>query len=273
MRIIQIFNFKTPEVKTPEVKTLEVKTPEVKTKIFNSFKEFLSRSNKSINGVTANFAENNANYIEINQSNMGCWDCINCINCIGCNDCQNCQNCQNCHNCHNCLISEQCCICKNSSHCNFCTNCTNCNSCTSCTNCKNCKFSVNCNSCKLSGNCYHCTKCRECSNCLNCFNCMVCINLQNCLNCIRRCKDNCKSDEKVRNISNSIESDTKTKQFIIGQIVSYKGGRDWYRIRSIENTLALIQHINSKQIIEVYLSRLRIIPISTGTCYYQMMTL
>lgn len=70
------------------------------TEIFNSYSDFLIRENKGINGVSQDFADNNKNYIEQNETNDGCW------NCYGCEYCYNCSNCLDCYKCNNCFDLE-----------------------------------------------------------------------------------------------------------------------------------------------------------------------
>jgi len=47
------------------------------TEVFNNKKEFLSRADKSVNGVSPEFAEKNPDYEEGNKLNLGCWNCYN----------------------------------------------------------------------------------------------------------------------------------------------------------------------------------------------------
>jgi hypothetical protein len=54
------------------------------TKIFKSKTEFLNRDDKTINGVSAEFAGENLEFEKQNKTNEGCW---NCSRCSGCSDC------------------------------------------------------------------------------------------------------------------------------------------------------------------------------------------
>lgn len=50
----------------------------MKTQVFKNYIDFLSREDKSINGVSENFAKENPEYKNHNQENKGCWDCSGC---------------------------------------------------------------------------------------------------------------------------------------------------------------------------------------------------
>ena len=56
-----------------------------KTLIFNSYKEFYNRPDKSINGVSIDFTLQYPNCKRDNETNIGCYDCADCINCSNCN--------------------------------------------------------------------------------------------------------------------------------------------------------------------------------------------
>jgi hypothetical protein len=45
----------------------------MKTQIFKSYDEFLQREDKSVNGVSDEFAQRHVNYAEQNETNTGCW--------------------------------------------------------------------------------------------------------------------------------------------------------------------------------------------------------
>ena len=47
------------------------------TEVFNNKKEFLSRADKSVNGVSPEFAEKYPDYEDGNKLNLGCWNCYN----------------------------------------------------------------------------------------------------------------------------------------------------------------------------------------------------
>jgi len=55
-----------------------------KTLIFNSYEEFSNRPDKSINGVSTQFALTYTNFIGQNLTNNGCYNCVNCTNCTNC---------------------------------------------------------------------------------------------------------------------------------------------------------------------------------------------
>lgn len=56
------------------------------TLIFESYSEFLGRDDKSLNGVSKEFAEANPDFEKENETNEACWDCR------GCSDCRDCSS-------------------------------------------------------------------------------------------------------------------------------------------------------------------------------------
>lgn len=60
----------------------------MKTQIFNSYSDFLNRSEWALNGVTPEFAKANPDYKKANNDNKACW---NCSDCSGCSDCSRCR--------------------------------------------------------------------------------------------------------------------------------------------------------------------------------------
>jgi len=56
----------------------------MKTKVFDTYKAFSNREDKSVNGVSQRFAEENPNWQEMNKTNKGCWNCQNCNSCDNC---------------------------------------------------------------------------------------------------------------------------------------------------------------------------------------------
>ena len=56
----------------------------MKTEIFESYRAFLQREDKSVNGVSPRFAERFPNYAEMNETNTGCWNCYDCKYCKNC---------------------------------------------------------------------------------------------------------------------------------------------------------------------------------------------
>jgi len=105
-----------------------------KTQIFETHQEFKNREDKSVNGVSSEFAERYPNWRQTNETNEGCWNCVGCEYCTYCANCQECKSCKHCRN-----------------YCAFCTNCINCVSCCSCHNCLNC---LGCNFCTDCTHCY-----------------------------------------------------------------------------------------------------------------------
>ena len=59
----------------------------MKTEIFKSYLDFDQRENKSLNGVSEEFAKTNPDFEKDNYSNYGCWDCSGCSGCSDCSDC------------------------------------------------------------------------------------------------------------------------------------------------------------------------------------------
>ncbi len=86
-----------------------------KTEIFDTYKSFQKREDKSINGVSPDFAKKHPDYVNENKYNKGCWDCYDCSGCSGCSGCHDCYDCSYC----------SCC-----SRCSGCYGCTRCDSCT-----------------------------------------------------------------------------------------------------------------------------------------------
>jgi hypothetical protein len=68
------------------------------TLIFKNYEEFLTRTDKSVNGVSEEFANLHPNWDEQNLTNEGCWNCLSCENCIECSECENCIECSECTN-------------------------------------------------------------------------------------------------------------------------------------------------------------------------------
>lgn len=73
-----------------------------KTLIYDTYEDFLRRGDKSLNGVSQEFAEQNEFYAVMNRSNKGCWNCIDCMCCVDCRECTHCNNCTNCDSCEDC---------------------------------------------------------------------------------------------------------------------------------------------------------------------------
>ena len=124
-----------------------------KTQVFLDQDAFNRRKDKTINGVTLEFAEMNPNYEQENATNQGCWNCAKCNNCVNCDTCTGCDLCEQCVCCINCVAckdcakcrisieSDNCCECVDCSFCNNCSNCQGCESCEDCTDCVNCFYS------------------------------------------------------------------------------------------------------------------------------------
>lgn len=89
----------------------------MKTQIFNSYQEFQEREDKTINGVSPEYAKRNPNYQEDNATNQGCYESSGCTGSIDClqswnlKDCTNCSTCSNSENCNNCSYCSWCYAC------------------------------------------------------------------------------------------------------------------------------------------------------------------
>jgi len=88
-----------------------------RTGVFKNFGHFLERLDKTVNGVSPEFAKRNPNYANDNQSNTGCWNCANCIGCVDCFFCESCNNCKLCIACKNSCRSLNCFFCETCSDC------------------------------------------------------------------------------------------------------------------------------------------------------------
>ncbi len=64
----------------------------MKTKIFYSYVAFLNREDKTTNGVSKEFAEQNPEFEKQNETNEGCWNCSDCSGCSRCSDCSDCSD-------------------------------------------------------------------------------------------------------------------------------------------------------------------------------------
>ena len=69
-------------------------------KEFDSYLEFIKRTDKSINGYLTG-----GKFPKLVNC-MGCWQCADCENCVGCVDCYCCTNCKFCDNLDDCENSE-----------------------------------------------------------------------------------------------------------------------------------------------------------------------
>jgi hypothetical protein len=69
------------------------------TKIFADYSAFLSRLDKTENGVDQDFADENSNWEVQNETNKGCWNCFRCFRCSDCFGCYDCSRCSDCSDC------------------------------------------------------------------------------------------------------------------------------------------------------------------------------
>ena len=106
-------------------------------KIYKNYKEFLYREDKTINGVSQRFLDEQSITLDtINLINCtGCWNCRECRNCI---DCRNCSICRYCRDCEYCSECNDCINCNDCYYCNLCWDCVGCVHCYRRTNGINC---------------------------------------------------------------------------------------------------------------------------------------
>lgn len=77
-----------------------------KTKIFINKSHFDQRPDRSVNGVSREFAMMYPHWLEQNTHNTACWECVecqDCYRCVGCVNCWRCNTSENCINCNSCV--------------------------------------------------------------------------------------------------------------------------------------------------------------------------
>ena len=109
------------------------------TRIFKDMIEFENREDKTVNGVSPDFAIMHLNYEDDNNTKTGCW------------------NCESCDHCENCSNSEHCRYSTGSKNCSYCDENINCTHNTECTNCKDCEHCDDCFDCVDCFHSEHCT--------------------------------------------------------------------------------------------------------------------
>ena len=119
------------------------------TQIFKDYAEFVKRLDKKINGVSPAFAENNAEFLSDNETNLGCWNCRSCRYCRDCLSCRYCIDCTDCSDCRDCRYCSYCLSCR---HCSYCSSCRDCLSCSDCSYCIDCSDCRDCRYCSLNEN-------------------------------------------------------------------------------------------------------------------------
>lgn len=67
----------------------------MKTEIYENYDAFFKREDKSINGVSPEFAQANPDWAD-ERGNEGCWDCADCARCARCARCADCSGCFDC---------------------------------------------------------------------------------------------------------------------------------------------------------------------------------
>jgi hypothetical protein len=83
----------------------------MQTVIFACYKDFLSRTDKTVNGVSEDFAKIHPGWT-VERSSQGCWNCADCIGCIACDNCVECVTCKYCGNCESCAYCAGCATCR-----------------------------------------------------------------------------------------------------------------------------------------------------------------
>jgi hypothetical protein len=109
----------------------------MKTEIFASYSAFSERTNKAVNGVTAEFADAHPSWAE-DRGNQACWNCLSCSDCRSCTGCSDCSACWNCRSCTGCFGCGNCSDCLSCSDCTECTDCTECSGGYYCSGCSDC---------------------------------------------------------------------------------------------------------------------------------------
>ncbi len=74
----------------------------MKTEIFKSYRDFINREDKEVNGVNEEFAAEHPEYVKDNETNKGCWNCSDCSGCSDCSRCSRCSDCSRCSGCSDC---------------------------------------------------------------------------------------------------------------------------------------------------------------------------
>ena len=101
-----------------------------KTQIFKEWIDFHNREDKTLNGVSEEFAKENPNFEKDNESNKACWNCSRCSDCSVCSDCSDCSGCSRCSDCS---------VCSDCSDCYDCYDCYGCYGCYDCSGLQNAK--------------------------------------------------------------------------------------------------------------------------------------
>ncbi len=77
------------------------------TKIFLTYIDFFNREDKSINGVSPEFAKDYPDFAKDNETNNGCWNCSGCSDCSDCSRCYGCSDCSRCSDCSDLVKDKQ----------------------------------------------------------------------------------------------------------------------------------------------------------------------
>jgi hypothetical protein len=104
------------------------------TQIFKDLLEFRNREDKSVNGVSLEFAETHPEFEKENETNKGCWNCSDCSDCYLCSLCSDCSGCYRCSDCSDCSL---CSLCSDCSICYLCSLCSDCSGCYGCSGINN----------------------------------------------------------------------------------------------------------------------------------------
>ena len=97
----------------------------MQTKVYPDYATFLAREDKTLNGVTAQFADDNPCWEE-ERNSKGCWNCSGCFDCSGCSRCSGCFDCSGCSRCSDCFDCSRCSDCSGCFDCSRCSDCSDC---------------------------------------------------------------------------------------------------------------------------------------------------
>lgn len=152
----------------------------MKTLLFLSYKHFLRRTDKNVNGIL--IKGNNISYneyeaeFEDNSTNKGCWECRGCTNCTDCVNCRECTYCVNLKNSIDCEFIDGGDGC---SHCSSCRDIKFSDSCIEVSHSVNCHRSAYCYNCKAIYDCLRLTDCEYMTWSKNSEHCKYCDHINN----------------------------------------------------------------------------------------------
>jgi len=80
----------------------------MKTIMYKNYTAFLAREDKTLNGVSEDFAREHPEVLFEDTNNIACFNCVSCNNCIACEKCTNCDDCVRCNYCDDCIDCYSC---------------------------------------------------------------------------------------------------------------------------------------------------------------------